>query len=79
MQARDRKHLWELVLEHFVKHLPSEFEYEDCFGVIHTSSPLKMLDLFFKAATMRRNEHHIPDVIEDRLKPLGVKYEHLQF
>lgn len=76
MQFKTRKDLWQGVLDFFTKYLPSEFEYEDCFGVTHQATPLTMLDLYFKCAKMREHKDHIADVIEDRLKPLGVDYEH---
>lgn len=73
-QFKTRKELWQGVVDHFKKYLPEEFEYEDCFGVKHKATPMTMLNLYYKCAKMREYQEHIPDVIEDRLKPLGVEY-----
>ena len=75
IQFKTRKELWQGVLDFFIKYLPSEFEYEDCFGVTHKATPLTMLDLYFKCAKMREHKDHIADVINDRLKPLGIPYD----
>ena len=75
MKFETRKDLWRGVLDFFKKHLPESFEYEDCFGVTHKATPLTMLNLYYRCAKMREYPEHIPNVIEDRLKPLGVEYE----
>ena len=74
-QFNTQQELWQGVYDFFTKHLPSEFEYVDCFGNTVKSSPLHMLDLHFKCACMRTHKDHVCDVVEDRLKPLGVKYD----
>lgn len=73
-QFHTEKDLWQGVVDHFKKHLPEEFEYVDCFDNVQKSNPLHLLNIFYRCAKMREYRDHIPDVIEDRLKPLGVEY-----
>lgn len=71
---KTEKDLWQGVVDHFKKHLPTSFEYIDCFGNTVESNPVDFLNLYYKCAKMREYADHKPDIVEDRLKPLGVEY-----
>lgn len=76
MQAQSQQELWQLVVDHFKAYLPEKYEYTDCFGAKHVDqTPLDALKLYYRCAKMREYKDHRPDVVEDRLKPLGVNYE----
>lgn len=74
-QFKSERELWQGAVDHFKKYLPESFTYTDCFGNRVESDPIDFLNLYYKCAKMREYKEHIPDVIEDRLKPLGVDFE----
>lgn len=74
MQFKTNKELWQGVVDHFNKHLPSRFIYKDCFDNTVIGNPMDLLNIFFKCAKMREYEDHVPNIFEDRLIPLGVEY-----
>lgn len=74
MQFKTREELWQGVVDHFVKHLPEKFTYKDCFGKTVIGNPIDLLNVFYMCAKMREYKDHKPNIYEDRLIPLGVKF-----
>lgn len=74
MQFKTREDLWQGIVDHFKNHLPDEFTYKDCFGKTVFGNPVDLLNVFYMCAKMREYKDHKPNIYEDRLIPLGVKF-----
>lgn len=75
MQFNTRKELWQGVVEHFNKYLPERFVYKDCFDNTVVGNPMDLLNIYYRCAKMREHKDHVPNIFEDRLIPLGVKFD----